>query len=127
MKCDHPNGCTVDAIVVSIMFGVLATMFVTHVATWVMALIACVIVHTIKERHAIDYESSKTSFGYFEFSIGLEGYEARDFDLTLSFHPQYVTIHISLWFITFYVSWSMYGTHADCADDMAKREEEITL
>jgi len=83
----------------------------------IFAILAIICIHPLQHRISYDYESGETRWGFFEWSAGIEGYLHRDLDLTLSLSFQYFTFQLSLWWITFYIGWSMYGTHADCDRD----------
>jgi hypothetical protein len=84
-----------------------------------------VVVHPIQRRISVEGESRLLWCGRFSYDIGIEGYVERDIDFTLSLHPQYLMLQISLWWVTLYVGWSMLGTHADCASDRNANGEYI--
>jgi len=88
--------------------------------TWIILFFVAAfiaVVHPIQRRISVEAETRVLWCGQFAYDIGIEGYDERDLDFTLSLHPQYVTLQISLWYVTLYAGWSMYATHADCASD----------
>jgi len=79
------------------------------------SIIVCVIfflLHPIQETKSLEW-----SRGNFEAFMSIVGYAYRDFDLTISLHPQYISFNLSLWFFAIGIFWSMFESHLDCEQD----------
>ncbi len=96
--------------------------------TWIILaaiIIFCIIVHPLQKAYGLTWNKKDTKWGNFEIFATIEAYDSRDFDLTLSLHPQYFSFQLSLWFVAFGVLWHMYDTHLDCERDHNKDINDI--
>lgn len=71
------------------------------------------------ETHEAAFEWTHPLWGTWDGTVATNGLDSRDFDLTLSAHTQYLSFHISLWFVSAGLYWRKYAdsAHLDCADD----------
>ncbi len=68
-----------------------------------------------KKRHELGFEKVFTKIGRIEVGIGIENPESRDFDLTVSCHPTYITFQLSLWATYCSFEWSKDpNSYPDC-------------